>query len=106
MEAGCQQRGIEKRLGVLIPGKHIKDFFDAVIDSLVPSTPRSQQAPIFSDRWRGYDSLPRLDPLGARVGEHLSQRELFTWPSSGTLPAHQAEEWCTLISPQWLTHQP
>ena len=47
MEAGCQQRGIEKRLGALIPGKHIKDFFDAVIDSLVPSTPRSQQAPIF-----------------------------------------------------------
>lgn len=47
MEAGCQQRGIEKRLGALIPGKHIEDFFNAVIDSLVPSTPRSPQAPIF-----------------------------------------------------------
>lgn len=30
-----------------IPGKHIEDFFNAVIDSLVPSTPRSPQAPIF-----------------------------------------------------------
>lgn len=31
----------------------------------------------------------QLDPLGARVSEHLSQREQFSQPSGGTLPGPQ-----------------
>ena len=79
----------------------VKDFFDA---DRFPGAQHSSfpAGSHFSDRWKGYDSLSQLDPLGARVSEHPSQREPFTRPSSGMLPAHQTQEWCTLISSQWV----
>lgn len=40
-------KGDRKMIGSLNLWKIIKDFSNAVIDCLVPSTPRSQQAPIF-----------------------------------------------------------
>lgn len=102
MEAGSQQRKTEKPLRTpLIPGKNIKDFFgaDRFPGAQHTSFPAGSH---FSDRWKGYDSLSQLDPLGARVSERPSRREPFTQPRSGMLTAHQAQEWCPLISSQWV----
>ena len=102
MEAGSQERKTEKPLRTpLVPGKNIKDFFDA--DRFPGAQHTSFPAGShFSDRWKGYDSLSKLDPLGARVSEGPSRRGPFTQPRSGMLTAHQAQEWCALISYQWV----